>query len=136
MILTTNRITSLDIAVQSRIHLAIRYDDLTRQQKTNIFKLFLEQLKPDSIKDPRSVTEYIEEYGSEYELNGRQIRNVVSSALSLARSQARDPKSDGDDRMTVKHLKTVLLITKDFQKQLESITMEQRSVNEAARVRK
>ncbi|EED20799.1 26S protease regulatory subunit, putative [Talaromyces stipitatus ATCC 10500] len=134
MILTTNRITSLDIAVQSRIHLAIRYDDLTRQQKQNIFQLFLKQLKPDSISDFESIMEYIKEYGSDYKLNGRQIRNVVSSALSLARSQAKG--NGGDERMTVKHLKSVLMITKDFQEQLESITMDQRSANEATRPRK
>lgn len=134
MILTTNRITSLDIAVQSRIHLAIRYDDLTRQQKENVFRLFLKQLKPDSISNFESIMEYIKEYGSDYKLNGRQIRNVVSSALSLARSQAKG--NDGDERLTVKHLKSVLMITKDFQEQLESITMDQRSFNEAARARK
>jgi hypothetical protein len=134
MILTTNRITSLDIAVQSRIHLAIRYDDLTRGQKRSVFKMFLDQLQPDSISEHSRIMEFVDEYGSDYKLNGRQIRNVVSSALSLARSQA---KSSGDDaRMTVKHLKTVLMITKDFQEQLESITMDQRVINEAARGRK
>jgi hypothetical protein len=134
MILTTNRITSLDIAVQSRIHLAIRYDDLTRQQKRNVFQMFLKQLRPDSIYNYEAIEEFIEEYGSDYKLNGRQIRNVVSSALSLARSQAKD--NQGDGRMTVRHLKTVLMITKDFQEQLESITMDQRVINEAARGRK
>jgi hypothetical protein len=51
MILTTNRINSLDIAVQSRIHLAIRYDDLSVEQKKKIFRVFLDCLEPDNLKD-------------------------------------------------------------------------------------
>lgn len=134
MILTTNRITAIDIAVQSRIHLAIRYDDLTREQKQSVFKIFLDQLKPESIKDKKSILAFIDEWGSEYKLNGRQIRNVMSSALSLARSLAKE--RDGDGRLTERHLKQVLTITKDFQEQLESITMDTRNANEAARSRK
>ena len=134
MILTTNRITSIDIAVQSRIHLAIRYDDLTKEQKQQIFRIFLRQLHPDSIRDTSDIFDFIDEYGSEYKLNGRQIRNVVSSALSLARSRAKE--SDGDGRLGIRHLKTVLGITKDFQEQLESITMDARGFNEAARPRR
>jgi len=135
MILTTNRITSIDIAVQSRIHLAIRYDDLTREQEQSVFVIFLNQLKPESINDKKSLA-FIEEWGGEYKLNGRQIRNVMSSALSLARSEANLKGHDGDGRLTAKHLKQVLNITKDFQEQLDSITMDQRTANEATRSRK
>ena len=134
MILTTNRIKAIDIAVQSRIHLAIRYDDLDKQQKENIFKLFLEQLEPDSIKNKEAIFEFVREYGSEYKLNGRQIRNIVSSALSLARYEGK--KRDGDERLNISHLKKVLTVTKDFQEQLESITNKARSLNEAARARR
>lgn len=132
MILTTNRITSLDIAVQSRIHLAIRFEDLTREYQCKIFKIFLDQLKPGSVKDPDVIADWIEEYGCTYKLNGRQIRNVVSSALALARSS----KEGLDDRLTVRHLKRVIGITKDFQEQLESITMGQRTMNEVGRTGK
>lgn len=134
MILTTNRINSLDIAVQSRIHLAIRYDDLERKQKTKIFKMFLDQLQPHWIKNYDAIIDYIEEYGCGYKLNGRQIRNIVSSALSLARSLAKE--GEGDGRLTEKHLKRVVNITKDFQEQLESITNDRRVANEAGRSRK
>jgi hypothetical protein len=72
MILTTNRITSLDIAVQSRIHLAIQYQDLTRDQKCNIFESFLKQLEPDDISDSEDIMQYVREYGCEEDLNGRQ----------------------------------------------------------------
>ena len=135
MILTTNRVTAIDHAIQSRIHLAIRYDDLDKEQKKRIFKFFLQQLHPDSIKEIKAIYNYIDEYGCEYKLNGRQIRNVVSSALSLARSEAKQPGSDGDDRLTEKRLKEVMIITKDFVEQLDVITKEARAANEAQRSR-
>jgi hypothetical protein len=115
--------------VQSRIHLAIRYEDLDEEQKINVFKMFLEQLEPDTIKNKEEIFEYVKEYGCQDKLNGRQIRNVVASALSLARNQK--SSNNNDARLTVKHLKKVLRITKDFQEQLESITTDQRRHNEA-----
>jgi AAA+ superfamily predicted ATPase len=134
IILTTNRITSLDVAVQSRIHLAIRYEDLSKKYKQEIFKFFLDQLEPNSIRNREGIDEWIEEYACDYKLNGRQIRNVVSSALALARSSAKE--DSGDERLTVKHLKSVVAITKDFQEQLESITKSHRSANEVSRIGK
>jgi hypothetical protein len=99
--------------------------------------MFLQQLEenePKSIKDLKNVLAFVDEYGSMNKLNGRQIRNVVASALSLARSRARnggeDGKGLGDPRMTIAHLKEVLNITRDFQEQLESITMDTRKHNE------
>lgn len=59
-----------------------------------------------------------------------KVRNIVSSALSLARI---DKKSE---KLTERHLKDVLGITKEFQKQLDSITTETRGINEAGRSRK
>jgi hypothetical protein len=134
MILTTNRITSLDIAVQSRIHLAIRYDDLSEDYKAEIFHMFLDQLdeqEPESIKDRKSINDWVDESGRLAKLNGRQIRNVVSSALALARSEEEVKLNHGDDRLTVKHIKRVVRITHDFQEQLEAITIASRMMNEA-----
>lgn len=130
MILTTNRITGLDVAVQSRIHLAIRYEDLSKEYKKKIFKIFLDQLEPESIKDRGLINDWVDEYGCDAKLNGRQIRNVVSSALALARST--DDKKLGEDekKVTLKHLKSVVKITKDFQEQLESVTTASRMINE------
>jgi hypothetical protein len=94
--------------------------------------MFLGQLDPESMKDKEKIYEFVEEHASRSKLNGRQIRNVVASALSLARSKAKslDGKGNGDPRMTIDHLKEVLYITQDFQEQLESITTDQRRHNE------
>jgi hypothetical protein len=95
----------------------------------------LEENEPKSINDIDKVLDFVDEYGSMNKLNVRQIRNVVASALSLAKSRAKmggvDGKSLGDPRMMTAHLKEVLNITRDFQEQLESITMDRRKYNEA-----
>jgi len=125
IILTTNRITSLDIAVQSRIHLAIKYDDLTKLQKTKIFNLFLGDLLLAADRSSEISTQirgWIDMVGSEAELNGRQIRNIVSAAQVLARSKG--------ETLNYLHLKTVTDTTKRFQKQLEKLTLSRRGQNE------
>lgn len=127
MILTTNRINSLDIAVQSRIHLAIRYDDLTQKDKINIFNYFLDALECDNPAERDNIKDWISETGSDYQLNGRQIRNVVSTAHALA-------CSEGNGRcITRDHFKQVTALTKEFQAQLEKLTMQRRGDNEAQR---
>lgn len=136
IILTTNRIKSIDIAVISRIHLAIRYEDLSVEMMHQIFKYFLDQLEPESIYDRESIDEFIGSFGHHYGLNGRQIRNVVSAALAAARHEALNPKKGtpkGEGRMTFKHLKAVCEMTRDFQEQLKENTRQQRYNNEAMR---
>ncbi|KIW91000.1 uncharacterized protein Z519_08783 [Cladophialophora bantiana CBS 173.52] len=124
MILTTNRITSLDIAVQSRIHLAIRYTDLTREQKIKIYNIFLSQLIAEGKVDTDGIDDWIRWVGCEAEVNGRQIRNIVSSAYLLARSRTQHRNLKRDD------LQTVNGIMKKFQKQLETLTVAARKQNE------
>lgn len=95
--------------------------------------MFLDQLneqEPESINNRPSIDDWIGEYGSVAKLNGRQIRNVVSSALALARSKPEVDKSGGDDRLTVKHIKRVVRITHEFQEQLEAVTTASRMLNE------
>jgi AAA+ superfamily predicted ATPase len=108
MILTTNRITSLDVAVQSRIHLAIKYSDLLPKQKAKIFKGFLDNLGDGKIGDRQKIDFYIEVNSEETELNGRQIRNVISSAQALANNAGTKLKLD--------HIKKVMMLTKEFNK--------------------
>jgi SpoVK/Ycf46/Vps4 family AAA+-type ATPase len=131
IILTTNRIKSIDVAVISRIHLAIRYEDLSVDQMRSIFKYFLDQLEPGCIANREGIDGFIESFGHHYNLNGRQIRNVVSAALAAARHEAQAGPKDG--RMTFNHLKSVCEMTRDFQEQLKENTRLQRYNNEVMR---
>ena len=63
------------------------------------------------------------------DLNGRQIRNIVSAALALARN-AKD-----DDRVTKDHLKKVMKVSRDFTNDLARTTKSARDANEAGRLR-
>ena len=119
LILTTNRIKTFDVAVQSRVHLALRYQDLTPDHRKQVFKIFYKQLNTDNCDDLTAIRKYIED-DFEEEFNGRQIRNVFASAMALAREHKRKV-CVGDFRQAVK-------VTRDFQKYLmeESIKARQR----------
>jgi len=81
LFLTTNRVRSLDPAFESRITLSIRYDALDRDAREQIWK---NQLN-DHSKVATQTIDYAELTKSQ--LNGRQIKNVVRLALSLAMDQ-------------------------------------------------
>jgi len=123
IILTTNRITSLDVAVQSRIHLAIQYKDLEPQQKENIFKTFLDQIDGKEMLDRDNIDRNLKKNSKKWMINGRQIRNIVSSAQSLARAER--------ERLNWEHIEMAYDITNDFLKCLEKLWQKQRMMNEA-----
>lgn len=94
-----------------------------------IFQYFLDQLEPEWIEDRAEIDNFINNYGHQYGLNGRQIRNVVSGALASARNAAKNKKGSG--RLSFKHLKEVCEMTRQFENQLKENTMAQRYSNEA-----
>jgi predicted ATP-dependent protease len=81
------------------------------------------------IEDREKINNFINDYGHQYGLNGRQIRNVVTGALASARNGA--VKKKGNGKLSDKHLKEACQMTKDFQEQLKENTMAQRYNNEA-----
>ena len=108
LILTTNQIAHFDVAVQSRIHIAIKYTKLSEKQTMAIFKGFLEPLdKKDRIRDYDDIRDWIKEDVCKIGLDGRQIRNIVTSALGLARAQHKR-------QLDKKDLKRVLNNVKDY----------------------
>jgi len=95
LFLTTNRLKSFDIAVQSRIHIAIEYGDLTVDQRDKIFTEFLGQLrKGHLIEDWGPIERWVSEDGRHIAFNGRQIRNLISTAMALAHAEKRGLRRD------------------------------------------
>ena len=89
--LTTNQIAQFDVAVQSRIHIAIKYSSLNKEQAPAIFEGFLEPLnKRGVVRDIDGMISWLKEDVCGMGLDGRQIRNIVTSALALARSEKKD----------------------------------------------
>ena len=111
LILTTNRINSFDVAVQSRVHVAIRYDNLDPTQTRDIYLTFLQQVKDDgNIADWKALSEWVNVQSRNSDFNGRQIRNVVSSALGLARAKK--------DKLNTEYLDKIVDRTRTFHKLL------------------
>jgi SpoVK/Ycf46/Vps4 family AAA+-type ATPase len=71
LFLTTNRVSEFDEAILSRIHLLLRYENLKKKARENIWKSFLKQAETQN----RAVTISPKHLGSltEAELNGRQV---------------------------------------------------------------
>ena len=108
VILTTNQIANFDIAVQSRVHIAIKYQPLSKDQTKDIFMNFLEPLNKEGLVDDMgAITEWLEEDVVDKGLDGRQVRNIVTSALTLARAK-------GAGRVGKGQLKTIFRNVNDF----------------------
>lgn len=116
MFLTTNQIAEFDVAIPSRIHIAIQYESLKEEQMRKIFEGFLRKLDDNNlIEDYGGILEWLSDdvYGEK--LDGRQIRNVVTTGLNLAR--AADGKSGkGRGRLTKHHLKDAFNNVKQFKR--------------------
>lgn len=107
LILTSNRVGTFDEAFKSRIQLALHYEPLTQPRRAQIWRNFfrhLKSLEEDNI-DYDDVENYIGEL-SEREMNGRQIRNVITTARQWAQFQRKT--------MTASHLKYAIKVTSKF----------------------
>ncbi|KAK0609206.1 ATP-dependent zinc metalloprotease FtsH [Lasiodiplodia hormozganensis] len=84
LILTSNRVGTFDEAFKSRIQLALHYDSLNREQRDRIWNTFIKRL--EELNEPietMNIYANIEKL-SEKPLNGRQIRNAITTARQLA----------------------------------------------------
>lgn len=111
LILTTNRINSFDVAVQSRVHLAVKYQNFNETQISEIYTIFLKQIRDDNnIDDWDNILGWIKMESRSSKFNGRQIRNIVSAALGLARAERKRLNSD--------HLDQIVRKTAEFHEEL------------------
>jgi AAA+ superfamily predicted ATPase len=88
LFLTTNRLGTMDIAFQSRVTLAIKYQPLTPRLRRQIWANFIERLSATEKEAKLELSERLDDI-QEWDLNGRQIRNVITMAQSLALAERR-----------------------------------------------
>ncbi|KAK8038646.1 hypothetical protein PG993_007057 [Apiospora rasikravindrae] len=139
LILTSNRVGTFDEAFKSRILLSLHYENLNEGQRTQIWKNMFRRLEDfstsetDSISattEPRSrkrkarddndtvgidfdeVDSYIKELAKE-DLNGRQIRNVITTARQLATFRK--------TKMRYEHLQHVMSVSGKFDGYLKKL---------------
>ncbi|KAL2133526.1 hypothetical protein VTI74DRAFT_2212 [Chaetomium olivicolor] len=114
LFLTTNRVETFDDAFQSRIHIALRYDNLDHRAKKAIFKIFIERVR---VLEKISLMPFSEEdYNTlaRHELNGRQIKNTVRTAQALAVNKG--------EPLSMSHIRQVLDVQTNFERDLKGGT--------------
>jgi SpoVK/Ycf46/Vps4 family AAA+-type ATPase len=85
LILTSNRVGHFDEAFKSRIQLALYYQNLDRGQRRQIWRNFfrrLEDLKETSV-NYGDLERHVNDL-ADHEMNGREIRNAITTARQLA----------------------------------------------------
>jgi hypothetical protein len=100
MFLTTNRIQSIDPAFHSRISMTLHYNNLDATAKAKIWNQFLSRTGLDASSiDIAKV--------SEYNMNGRQIKNTVRILSSMANARGVTKLDPADIDMCMKHNGTI-----------------------------
>jgi hypothetical protein len=82
LIMTTNRKRTIDSAFDSRIHFKIHYGDLSPESRSAIWKTCLENIPSNLFKS--EINEADLKRLADLELNGRQIKNAMACAVSIA----------------------------------------------------
>jgi hypothetical protein len=131
LFLTTNQIAQFDVAVQSRVHIALHYEKLGEEQSQKIFLNFLQQYRDkNSIHDDEytRIKRYVcRESFHNKGFDGRQIRNIVGCAMSHARGE-------GQDFMTLEHIETVIGYMEKFTNDLKGQRRDWRKKQAEARL--
>lgn len=119
MFLTTNQIAEFDIAIPSRIHIAIKYQSLKVDQMEDIFKGFLDNLhKHNLVDDYNEIMDWLREDVYSEGLDGRQIRNIITTALDLARADRKFNK--GNNKLGKSHIKRAFNNAKNFKRDFDT----------------
>ena len=121
LFLTTNRIRTFDVAVQSRVNLAVHFSDMSEKEQRRVFRMFLDQVDERKIKDRSKIMDWVDEDFRD-RFNGRDIRNILSSAIAIARAQGRP--------LELKDIKTMRDSKRKFKEYLFEQTVKAKQRNE------
>ncbi|KAG5719296.1 ATPase family AAA domain-containing protein 3B [Termitomyces sp. T112] len=109
LFLTTNRVQAFDEAFLSRIHVALHFYELSQTSKEQVWTAFIGKLRVS-----HSVTqEQIKELATR-NINGRQIKNAVRTAQSLAIGRG--------ETIEYRHFVETLDAMDEFTKEFEVVT--------------
>ncbi|KAF2794256.1 P-loop containing nucleoside triphosphate hydrolase protein [Melanomma pulvis-pyrius CBS 109.77] len=113
LILTSNRVGTFDEAFRSRIHIALHYDDLNPRSRKQIWNNFLERLEDtEEVENVNEIKDRVDEL-AKHNLNGREIRNALSTARQLA--------THAGVRMKWEHLELAIKTANDFGSYLRDV---------------
>ncbi|OBT65924.1 hypothetical protein VE03_05483 [Pseudogymnoascus sp. 23342-1-I1] len=114
LFLTTNRVETFDDAFQSRIHIALRYGELSAKAKKAVFQMFVEKVRVLEGTATMPFTDADFTDLAKHNLNGRQIKNTVRTAQALAVNQ-KEP-------LSMVHIRRVLDVALAFERDLKGGT--------------
>lgn len=115
LVLTSNRVGTFDEAFKSRIQLALLYPKLGPYQRLRIWENFIKRLENfgDGVKvDVDDLRDHLEQL-KEHEMNGRQIRNAITTARQYAEWKG--------ETLTYEHLKDVIEVSGRFDKYFDTL---------------
>ncbi|KAL9040175.1 MAG: hypothetical protein Q9214_004591 [Letrouitia sp. 1 TL-2023] len=146
LFLTTNRVGQIDDAFLSRVSVVLQYDQLNNETRKKIWHGFFKRLHEDAEKIPGARKIEVDSYARNYVLhdqevsdmlwNGREIRNALQTAVSLASYEAfQEGKSSGDlVKVEQEHFRSVVSMSRKFKEYMRGISgMEE---DERAKARK
>ena len=88
LIMTTNRIMTFDVATLSRCHYAIDFKSLTREQEKKIWQSYVDRLNEDNSEKKSDIKDWVAQVTKKRtKLSGREIRNVFTTAQTLAQAE-------------------------------------------------
>jgi hypothetical protein len=114
LFLTTNRVETFDAAFVSRIHLSLRFQNLTTKAKRTVWKLFIDRVKNQDNQQIGTITDQDFNDLARREVNGRQIKNLVRAAQALAVHE--------DVPLSMVHIRRVIDVAESFEMDLKGGT--------------
>lgn len=124
LIITTNRILSIDYAVQSRINYAINFRDLSKEEIEQVWGTFYKQLNADNSASRDELEKWFNETGMDdlhnASFTGRDIRNLFTTAQLLEWPVVEKKK-----------LQDLFKTGRDFRKQMEKARSDYAAKNTA-----
>jgi SpoVK/Ycf46/Vps4 family AAA+-type ATPase len=113
LILTTNRIGTFDEAFKSRVQLALHYPPLNDKAREEIWHNFMRSLFAEGENvDFEELNEKIYVL-AKHKLNGRQIRNTISTARQLAQYRK--------EKLRFVHMNQALQVVDEFEKYVTDV---------------
>lgn len=108
LVLTSNRVGTFDEAFRSRIQLALHYPNLGSTQRFRIWQTFIDRLSNMSNDEKIDIDDLRDHLHllKEEKMNGRQIRNVITTARQYAKWK--------NEPLTYEYLKDVIEISCRF----------------------
>ncbi|KAK1232480.1 hypothetical protein PQX77_004382 [Marasmius sp. AFHP31] len=110
LFLTTNRVKAFDEAFLSRIHVALHFTHLSLESKIKIWEAFLTKVGPMGTLTGEQI-----EVLAKHDINGRQIKNAVKTAQSLAVGKG--------EQLSFEHFIATLDAIEGFEREFEEIKL-------------